>query len=150
MKNILIILAFLLIGVASKAQFGSAATFPLVQGDTLTNTDTIAKVITASAGYNAIGIQVKVNVLSGTLAGKVYLYASMDTRNYALIDSASYASVPAGATNSVFGPSAGYTHVAILNETKAPFTRYLIAPVSSGTVSAPIQVSYTLRKYSTQ
>ena len=150
MKNILIILAFLLIGVASKAQFGSAATFPLVQGDTLTNTDTIAKVITASAGYNAIGIQVKVNVLSGTLAGKVYLYASMDTRNYALIDSANYVVIPAGSTGSVFGPPIGYTHVAILNETKAPFTRYLIAPVSSGTVSAPIQVSYTLRKYSTQ
>lgn len=150
MKNILIILAFLLIGVASKAQFGSAATFPLVQGDTLTNTDTIAKVITASAGYNAIGIQVKVNVLSGTLAGKVYLYASMDTRNYALIDSANYVVIPAGATGSVFGPPIGYTNVATLNETKAPFTRYLIASVSSGTVSAPIQVSYTLRKYSTQ
>ena len=150
MKKLLIICSFLLIGIASQAQFGSAATFPLAKGDTLNNVDTVAKVITATTGYNAIGIQVNVNVLSGTLAGKVYLYASMDNRNYSLIDSASYASVPAGATNSVFGPSAGYTNVAVIKEIGVPFTHYLVAPTSSGTVSAQVRVSYTLRKYSTQ
>lgn len=151
MKNILILFSFLLIGFVSKAQFGQAATFPLVKGDTLNNVDTVAKVITATAGYADIGVQVKVNVLSGTLTGKVYLYASMDNRNYALIDSsANYAPIPAGATGSTFGAPNGYTHTATIRERGVPFTYYLVAPVSSGTVSAAVQVSYTLRKYSTQ
>lgn len=149
-KLFLLLLMSASIMLGAKAQFGSAAVFPLVAGDTLNNVDSVAKIITASAGYKDLGIQVNLNKLSGTVGGKVYLYASMDKRNYTLIDSASYNAIPVGGSGSIFGVSNGYTHVAIISRTGTPFTNYLVVPTSSGTVSAPIQVSYTLRKYITQ
>ena len=150
MKKFLFLSLFMLtLSFASHAQFGAPAAFPLAAGDTLNNTDTVAKVIKATAGYSVVGIQVNLNKLSGTVAGKVYVYASMDSRNYAVIDSASYTAVPAGASGSVFGAIGSYTHTAILKEDRTPYAYYLVAATSSGTVSAPVQVVYTLRKYST-
>lgn len=152
MKKILSFLfAFtLLFAVGAKAQFGTAYAFPLVQGDTLTNTDTVAKVIKTTAGYSEIGVQVNLNKISGTVAGKVYLFASNDTRSYFLIDSASYAAIPAGASGSVFGAIGSYTHTAYIKATGSPWVYYTVAATSSGTVSAPVQVLYTLRKTITQ
>ena len=131
------------------AQFGTPATFPTVAGDTLNNVDTVAKVISASAGYNEIGIQVNLNQISGTVAGKVYLYGSMDNTNFTIVDSATYHTVAPGNATSTFGVRNGYTHMATMTETHAPYWRYIVAATSTGTVSAPVQVLYTLRKYST-
>jgi hypothetical protein len=60
MKKFITILSVILCfaTITSKAQTGGTFAFPLIAGDTLTNTDTIVKVISVSGGYNAMGIQV--------------------------------------------------------------------------------------------
>ena len=58
MKKIISLL-FLVAFVASAAfaQGGKAYQFPVIAGDTIVNTGTANKIITASGGYNSIGIQ---------------------------------------------------------------------------------------------
>lgn len=141
MKKILIITLVLFATIGVKAQFGRAATFPLVLADTLTNTDTVSKVITTTAGYNEIGIQVSANKLSGTLTGKVFLQGSMDAVNYITTDSLSWA---AYVTSSYTVPT--YTNYAYFTKVNAPWVYWRIWAQSIGTVSAPVTVSYTLRK----
>jgi hypothetical protein len=141
MKKILFICLLAIIGTTASAQFGRAAMFPLVAKDTLAINDTIQKIITATAGYNSIGIQANINKLSGTLTGKMYLYTSLDNVNYQLTDSASYTST---VTSSFNTPT--YTHTAIITKQTVPGVFYRIWLTSSATVSAPVQVWYTLRK----
>lgn len=141
MKKLLFILFFASIGIATNAQFGRAAKFPLVAGDTLASVDTVQKIITATAGYNAMGIQVNLNKLSGTLTGKAYLYTSMDQINYQLTDSASYT---ATTTSSYSTPT--MTHTAIFTKATVPGVSYRLWVVSTATTSTPVEVWYTLRK----
>ena len=135
-----------MLSAASHAQFSSAYTFPVVAGDTLNNVDSVAKLVRATAGYNCMGFKVDLNKISGTVAGKFYLYASNTNDSWALIDSAVYAPIPAGVPGTTMGALNGYTHTAVIQETKVPWTYYLLVPTSTGTVSAPIRVSYVLRK----
>jgi hypothetical protein len=142
MKKVTFLLTlFVTLAFSSMAQFGRAGLFPLVAKDTLVANDTIQKVITATAGYNAIGIQANINKLSGTLTGKMYLYTSLDNANFTLTDSASYVST---VTSSFSTPT--YTHTAIITKQTVPGVFYRIWLTSSATVSAPVQVWYTLRK----
>lgn len=141
MKKFLILFIALAISFAGKAQSGSAATFGLVAGDTLVNVDTVSKVIKATAGYNATAIQVNVKVSTGTLAGKAYIYQSLDGVNYTITDSAAYVPIVASSYN-----VATYTHTAYFTKVTVPSVYYRIWAVSTGTVSAPVQVWYTLRK----
>lgn len=119
---------------------------PLVAGDTLNNTDTVTKVIKVTSGYSCGSIQVNLNKISGTVAGKAYLYQSLDGFNYQVSDSATYATlsttVPAIATPSV-------TAIAVFQKTMLPSVYYAVVATSSGTVSAQIRVLYTSRRYST-
>lgn len=87
MKQIIFIFA-LFVGMAS-ASAQSVTTMPLVAGDTLTNTDTVDKYLPQfSGGYAGVAIEVRTTKVSGTVAGKAYLYESL-------------LSTPAGANSTV-------------------------------------------------
>lgn len=147
MKNFLLLCSFfLVITTVARAQspYGIAATFPLVAGDTLNNTDSVFKDIPITAGYNTIGITVDLTKISGTVAGKAILYGSTDGVTYFPTDSMSYV-VPL--TSSYKTPTV--TNMAYFQKTGAPWTHYLVAATSSGTVSAQVRVKYTLRYTST-
>lgn len=141
MKKVIFSLLIIFSALTTKAQFGRAASFPTIAGDTLTNASTVNKIFTATAGYNALAVQVNAKQISGTLTGKVYLYTSLDGSNYTLTDSATYVPVP-----NLTGVAATYTHVAIIQKVTAPGVYYLVSAVSTGTTSTAIKVLYTLRK----
>ena len=147
MKKLFLFLLVISVSFASQAQFGRAAAFQLSAGDTLTNTDTISKVITATAGYNAMGVQVLINKLSGTLTGKAIIYQSLDGINYQQTDSVTtFSGIPSWSV----GSAPTYTNSAYFQKVTVPGVYYKVSIISSGTVSAPIKVLYTLRKDITQ
>lgn len=122
------------------AQAQSATLMPLKAGDTLVTSsskDTVSKVITVTGGYSVMGIQVKATKVSGTVAGKVYLYRSMDGVNYTVTDSS------AAFVNQT-------TNTAEFEKTWPGFTYYKIeARTADGTTSTQsviYRVYYTLRK----
>lgn len=148
MKKIFYMLVVLLAltGYKASAQYGNALTLPLIAGDTLNNVDTVTKLIRITGGFSGLGVQVNLNKISGTVAGKAYLWQSLDGSNYLLTDSASYTTLsttqPSLATPTV-------TASAIFQKALVPSTYYLVEAVSSGTVSMQVKVLYTTRKYAT-
>lgn len=149
MKKLVFLLAlfasFAFVNTAN-AQYVTARVFSLQAGDTLNNTDSVVRFFQNTVGIASMGIQVNLNKISGTVAGKVYLYASNDNRNYTVVDSASYNAIPPSGT--IFtGTATGYTHVAAINRSTSPFQYYAILAVSTGTVSAATQFLVTTREY---
>lgn len=127
---------------AQSSPYGSGQLITLAAGDTLNNVDSVMKVITATGGYRDIGIQVYVNKLSGTPAGKLILMSSMDGVTYNQTDSIALASPP---VNSSTTPGAFLT--AQLSKTGAPFTHYLIMVTNTaGSSSGQVRFWYTLRR----
>jgi hypothetical protein len=125
----------------SITQAQNATLIPLAAGDTLSqsaSSDTVTKIIRATAGYSALGIQVNQTKLSGTGSGKVYLYSSLDGTNYTLTDSSS-------AFTDVT------TNVAFFTKTTTPYTYYKVQArpmgASTGTQSAIVRVYYVVRKH---
>lgn len=148
MKRIVSIFILSLIVLASKAQTGRAYVFPLIAGDTLVNADTAARVIPATAGYSAMSISVNVTKLTGSaITGKAYLYQSLDGANYALTDSASYVTNPQFTSNLSASIVPTYTATANFQKTSTPSVYYLVAAVSSGTVTEKVQFLYTTKQY---
>ncbi len=135
-----ILLALVLFGSTAKAQTWS--TFPVIAGDTLNNADTVTKSFPVTAGYSVMGIQVNLKKISGTVAGKAYLFRSSDGVSYQLIDSASYTAVPTG---SMF--STTVTNVAQFEKPYPSGGKYLVNAVSSGSVSARVTMQYVVRRY---
>lgn len=80
MKKLILILIIGLQGLIASAQ--RATLMPLVAGDTVANTGTVTKVLTFTAGYEGVAIQPVLTKLSGTAAGTVILYESLDGVNY--------------------------------------------------------------------
>lgn len=150
MKKIFYSLLFItlaFVGSAS-AQSGNAFTFPILPKDTLTNADTLTKPIHITQGLKDLGIQVVVNKLSGTLAGKVVLYQSLDGVNYTGTDSVTtYGGIPSAigsaARNTVVTPTG--TNIVTFQKTGTPSNYYLVEIITSGTVSAAVKVSYSGR-----
>lgn len=138
MKKLFVFTLVLFAAFSTKAQFGHAAAF---SSTSISNVDTINHVITATAGYNALGVQVLVNKTSGTLAGKVYIYQSMDGVNYSVTDSTTYAATP-----SWTGIAPTYTNTAYFTKQTVPGVYYMVSIVTSGTVTATEKTFYTLRK----
>lgn len=140
MKKILLLAVMMLtLFTITKAQ--NATLVPLVAGDTLSQSatsDTVTKIIKATAGYSALGIQVNQTKLSGTGSGKVYLYGSLDGTNYLLTDS-----------SSAFTDIT--TNVAFFTKSTTPYTYYKVQArpmgAATGTQSAIVRVYYVLRKY---
>jgi hypothetical protein len=143
MKKILFLMvlisAMILPSIESKAQ--SQTLIPLAAGDTLSqsaSSDTVSKVIRATAGYSAMGIQVNQTKLSGTGSGKVYLYGSLDGTNYVVTDSsAAFTDIT--------------TNVAFFTKVTTPYTYYKVEArpmgAATGTQSAIVRVYYVLRKH---
>ena len=134
MKRLLLILMVGLLAFTQSTTAQRATVFPLIAGDTLTNADTVNKVFTATAGYSALGVQPVVSKLSGTVAGKVYLWASLDGTNYVKTDSLTLSDQTTNTT--VWGKTGG-----------VPFVYYKVQAISSGTVSAKVRVYYVERRH---
>ena len=144
MKKLVFLLALVVAINSAHAQYSTAKVFSLQAHDTLNNVDSSYRSFQNTTGIASMGIQVNVKTLSGTLAGKVILYASNNNRDYVAIDSSNYtATAPIG---KVFGAASPYTNVAIINRPTAPFQYYIIMATSTGTVSAATQFLLTTRK----
>lgn len=129
MKKYLLLIVFALTVFAAQAQKGSAVKLPLAVGDTITNTGTVSKFITVTGGYSGVSLQYNVHKLSGTGAGTIQLYGSLDGVTYVAIGSAS----------------------TITNVADQAFTQYVASPLpsklkilatGSGTESAVLSVWY--------
>lgn len=138
---------FLLVMIAGMLSFTEtnaqrATLMPLVAGDTVSTSaslDTVSKVISATAGYSAIGIQVNAIKTAGTITAKAYLYSSLDGTTYNLTDSS------AAFANVATAQSVWFTKVT------APYTYYKVQvrPPSSATSTEglAVRVYYVLRKH---
>jgi hypothetical protein len=135
-------LALILVaGIALSAASQTATLMPLKAGDTLVTSsskDTVTKVITATAGYSALGIQVNATKVSGTINAKAYLYSSLDGTNYNLTDS-----------SAAFADQT--TNVAWFTKVTTPYTYYQVQVRNSTgvntTQSAIVRIYYVLRKH---
>lgn len=120
-----------------------AITLPIVFGDTMITSsalDTVTKVIPTTAGYSALGIQVKATKVSGTITDKAYLYSSIDTTSgWNLTDSATAFTNTAGAQSVWF------------TKTSTPYVFYKVQVRNVGTItsteSLAVQVFYTARRF---
>jgi hypothetical protein len=141
MKKFLFVLLMIL-GLAFNTQAQTATLISLAAGDTISTTssrDTVSKVITATGAYASLGIQVKVTKVSGTVAGKAYLYSSLDGTNYTLTDS-----------SSAFTDQT--TNTAFFTKTSVPYTYYKVTVQdaiggSASTQSTIARFYYVFRKY---
>lgn len=140
MRKFLIVL-LLSVGFAAAVQAQSASVFPTVAGDTLvmsSSSDTVTKTKQFTAGYSALGFQVNVSKVSGTVIGKAYLYSSLDGSNYVVTDS-----------SAAFTDQA--TNVAFFTKVTTPYTYYKVqvrpAGAATGTMSAIVKVYYVARKH---
>lgn len=145
-KNLLA--ALLMVGLSfayqAKAQYGSSKLMTIVAGDTVSTSssmDTVSKVITATAGYSALGIEVIATKVSGTVTSKAYLYGSLDGSVYNLTDSASAA----------FANSAGAQSVFFTKTAGLPYTHYRVQvrqPTTAGSSEVvAVAVRYVLKGF---
>lgn len=128
MKKLLFI-ALMFASIATYAQKGTAIKLPLAIGDTLVNTGTVTKYLTLTGGYSGVAIQVTGTKQSGTGAGTIGIFGSLDGVNYVQIG-----------TNST-----------LTNVTTNAFTYYITTPLpnrikilatGSGTEAMLIKVWY--------
>jgi hypothetical protein len=139
MKKFLIAL-LLVVGVAFSTAAQTFTLLPLKAGDTLVtsaSSDTVSKVITATAGYSACAFKVKLTELSGTTSCKAYIYSG-DGTDYVLTDSsAAFTDVT--------------TNIAYFTKTTTPYTHYKVEvrPVagSAQTFSGIVRISYVFKRH---
>lgn len=122
--------------LATASQAQNSIKFPLITGDTVANTGTLAKVITTTSGYSGTAIQVNIAKLSGTGAGTVGIYGSLDGVNYVQIGT-NYT------ITNVATQSCNFYVAAPLPQ----FTKVLIT--GAGTESIVPTVIYRITKYQT-
>jgi hypothetical protein len=126
-------LLLLVVGIAMTTEAQRATLLPLIAGDTVSTSssrDTVTKVITATAGYSALGIQVNATKISGTVSAKAYLYSSLDGTNYNLTDSS------AAFANQT-------TNVVWFTKTTTPYVYYKVTvqdPIGGATSTQAVQV----------
>lgn len=133
MKKLLTLCLLAFVAIAVNAQFGSAA----LNADTshwIINTGTSTKYIKASAGYNAMGMQFVVTKVSGTMAGTIKVYGSLDGSHYTLT-----------ATADSMNIAESNLHKIIKFDT-TPYVYYKVVATGSGTMAATWKLYYTLRK----
>lgn len=131
--------AIMLASYESKAQ--QATLFPLLAGDSISTSnslDTVSKTIGVTAGYSSLAIQVVTTKISGTVAGKAYLYSSMDGSNYVLTDSS------AAFANQT-------TNTALFSKTAPPYRYYQVQVRTQGVDGSTqvnrVRVYYVLRRH---
>lgn len=141
MKKLIFLFA-LVVGLTISATAQRATSFPIVAGDTISTIaalDTVTKIIPATAGYSALGIQVNAVKVSGTITTKAYLYSSLDGTTYLLTDSATAFANASGAQSVYF------------TKTTTPYVYYKVQVRNVGTIvsteALAVKVYYVLRKY---
>ena len=139
MKKLIFLFA-LVIAFSTVTNAQRAKQIPVVAGDTVstsTSLDTVSKVISATAGYSAIGIQVVGTRISGTVTAKAYLYGSLDGSNYIITDSS--AAFTTGTVSYAF------------LKTTSPYTHYKVQVRTVGTTASTevlaVAVWYVLRRH---
>jgi hypothetical protein len=134
MKKLFIIFSLLAFIVsASYSQFGTPVQFPVVRYDTITNTGTANKVLTTTAGYDLVSIQPVITKTSGTVAGNVVFYGTLDGINYV-------------ATGDTLKCTDQTTNTKIVTFDKAKYGAIKIVYTGVGTMVARWKVWYVLRK----
>jgi len=114
-------LIFSLLLVFSFSMNGQKILRPLPLLDTTVNTGTSAHLITVSGSYNNGAFQHVGTKISGTVAGKTYLYGSVDATNYVKLDSFTNVNVT--------------TNTKIFTQTRPLYPYYKIQSEGSGTMS---------------
>lgn len=139
MKNFLfaLVASILCLTMTVDVAAQSATKMTVVSADTLANADTTSKVINVTAGYASLAIQPIVKRLSGTAAGTVVLYGSIDGVNY----------VSTGDTMTLTNQ---VTNTTLWKIGVPAYSSYKVVAISSGTVSEVLNVWYIVRRYQTQ
>lgn len=137
MKKLLIISILLFATFGGYAQFGSGVKIPLAIGDTILNTTTVSKVISATGGYSGAVVQVIGTAQTGTVAGIVRLFGSTDGVTYNRINP----------TDSLLMTASQLSYSFKVTGPLPPKIKATV--VGSGTQHTLISVWYVLRKYST-
>jgi hypothetical protein len=136
MKKFSILSVLLIAGLLSftNSNAQTASVFPLVSADSLTNTDTVTKIIPLTAGYEGIIINPVVTKVSGTAAGTVVLYQSLNGTNYT-------------STGDTLTLTNTATQQAFWSKTAPVPVYYKAIGLSSGTVVEILRVYYVARKH---
>lgn len=121
----------------SYAQFSRGYQMPVVAGDTIVNTGSVTKTFTATGGYSKVSVQINVQKVSGTPAGNVVLYGSLDGVNYTSL----------GDTLKLSNVTTVQTATFAIDG--APYVYYQVSGTGTGTMVAGVSVWYLLRKYLT-
>ena len=131
-KLILIVVIGFLFVTQSFAQ--SATTIPLAVGDTVVNSGTASKTISSTGGYAGVVITPIITKQSGTIAGTVILYESIDGTNYK----------STGDTLTLGNTADNRTS---WHKTSPLNVYYKITSAGSGTMAGLFTVKYVFRKY---
>jgi len=135
MKKILILFALLIVGFYANAQFTSGYKLPAATTDSIKSGSlTVTKTFALTAGYSTVSIQPVVTKVSGTVAGTVVLYGTVDGTNY----------VSTGDTLTLTDVA---TKTVIWNVTPAKHAKYRVVAVGTGTMNALLSVWYLARHY---
>lgn len=136
MKKILsLLLLAVLMAFSNNTHAQTPSLLPLIAGDTVVNTATVNKQITASAGYSAVGVQAVITKISGTVAGTATFQGSLDNTNWETIGSA-FTMTNVATQAKLFVQSGG-----------SPYHYYRVSFVGSGTMSASVRIYYVVRKF---
>lgn len=132
MKHFIFLLA-VVIGLSTTTRAQNATLMPLMAGDTLNNTDTLYKVVHATAGYSTIAIQPVVTKISGTVAGNVILQVSLNGVNYVNTDTLALSNQA--------------TNTQAWGKITTPFRFYRLQFITAGTQSYIPRIYYVLKKH---
>lgn len=133
MKKLIFLFA-LVIGFATFTHAQTATLMPLIAGDTVVDAGTVNKQFSSTAGYSAVGVQIVITKISGTVAGTTKLQGSLDGSNWEDIGSA-------------------FTHTNVASQAKlftvsgAPYVYIRTTSVGTGTMAAQVRVRYVQKKY---
>lgn len=95
--------------------------------DTVNNTNSRSQLLRVPGSYSAVTVLTTVTEISGTTAGSVKLWGSLDGTNYALVDTASFSPVDQAAAQS---------HAWQVKP--STFTYYKVTYTGAGTMSAKL------------
>src|ERR1044072_413693 len=136
-KAVLIAVCTLFIATSSIAQVETCQTSP-VDGDTIVNTATVNKLVgfggRTTGAYSAVGVQITITKISGTVAGTTKLQGSLNGTSWEDIGSA-YTHTDA-TQSKLFTITGG-----------VPYTYLRTTSTGSGTMSARVSLCYVLKKF---
>lgn len=125
----MMLMSMILFASNSKAQY--ATLIPLTAGDTITNTGSASKLITLTAGYSGVCIMPAYKKISGTNAGNIVLYQSLNN-----VDFRSTGDTLKLSTDSV----------AVWNKASPVPVYYKVQGTGSGSMAGWLRVHYVARK----